>query len=68
MHWQVALWNQKLAGTAEKAVIWDYHVVLLLRARRNGQFAELAQAESNVPQSWIYDFDTLLPKPCHWKG
>ncbi|KAJ7343627.1 N-terminal glutamine amidase-domain-containing protein [Mycena albidolilacea] len=43
----VALWNQKLS---ESVVVWDYHVVLLVRSRDQ--------------QHWIYDFDTRLPFPC----
>ncbi|KAJ7489855.1 N-terminal glutamine amidase-domain-containing protein [Mycena galericulata] len=46
----VALWNQKLSKEPESAVVWDYHVVLLLRSRRD--------------EHWIYDFDTRLPFPC----
>ncbi|KAF7338417.1 Nt-Gln-amidase domain-containing protein [Mycena venus] len=43
----VALWNQKLN---QSVVVWDYHVVLLLRSRDQ--------------RRWIYDFDTCLPFPC----
>ncbi|KAF8212390.1 N-terminal glutamine amidase-domain-containing protein [Mycena galopus ATCC 62051] len=42
----VALWNQKLN---QSVVVWDYHVVLLLRSKE---------------QQWIYDMDTRLPFPC----
>ncbi|KAJ7172626.1 N-terminal glutamine amidase-domain-containing protein [Mycena filopes] len=45
-HKTVALWNQKLN---DSVVVWDYHVVLLLRSQT---------------QRWIYDFDTALPFPC----
>ncbi|KAJ7751997.1 N-terminal glutamine amidase-domain-containing protein [Mycena metata] len=34
-------------------VVWDYHVVLLLRSRER--------------QQWIYDFDSRLPFPCLMK-
>ncbi|KAJ6455725.1 N-terminal glutamine amidase-domain-containing protein [Mycena sanguinolenta] len=44
----VALWNQKLREGS--VVVWDYHVVLLLR--------------SQDQRRWIYDFDTRLPFPC----
>jgi hypothetical protein len=37
-------------------VIWDYHVVLLLRQRDGG------------PSTWVYDFDTELALPCKTKG
>jgi hypothetical protein len=35
-------------------VVWDYHVVLLVRSRDQ--------------QHWIYDFDTRLPFPCLMQG
>ncbi|KAJ6630645.1 N-terminal glutamine amidase-domain-containing protein [Mycena sp. CBHHK59/15] len=44
----VALWNQKLVKDSKSAVVWDYHVVLLLRSNN---------------QHWIYDFDTRLLLP-----
>ncbi|KAK7014987.1 hypothetical protein R3P38DRAFT_2787104 [Favolaschia claudopus] len=46
----VALWNQKL----DTVVIWDYHVVLLLRSQEQ--------------HCWIYDFDTRLSLPCLAEG
>ncbi|KAJ7083830.1 N-terminal glutamine amidase-domain-containing protein [Mycena crocata] len=49
----VALWNQRLSKDAQTVVVWDYHVVLLLRTREG--------------QHWIYDFDTRLPLPCLMK-
>ncbi|PFH52422.1 hypothetical protein AMATHDRAFT_74213 [Amanita thiersii Skay4041] len=51
----VALWNQKKARESGLPVVWDYHVVLLLRPR----FADVASEES-----WIYDFDADMPIPC----
>ncbi|KAJ7685043.1 N-terminal glutamine amidase-domain-containing protein [Mycena polygramma] len=48
---QIALNNQKLGG--QSVVVWDYHVVLWLRARDQ--------------QNWIYDFDSSLPFPCLMK-
>jgi hypothetical protein len=59
---QVALWNQKLAESADCAVLWDYHVILVLRLR-----SEHRTARQDV-HAWIYDYDTLLPKPCPLKG
>ncbi|KAJ7109232.1 N-terminal glutamine amidase-domain-containing protein [Mycena epipterygia] len=49
----VALWNQKLSKDAHSVVVWDYHVVLLLRSRDG--------------QNWIYDLDTRLAVPCPLK-
>jgi len=37
-------------------VIWDYHVILLLRSRR--------REKASV---WVYDFDTRLAIPCSLK-
>ncbi|KIM59222.1 hypothetical protein SCLCIDRAFT_126591 [Scleroderma citrinum Foug A] len=54
----VALWQQKAAITRDKAVIWDYHVILALR----GFLDEGTPARG----TWIYDLDTLLPVPCYW--
>jgi len=61
----VALWNQKLAGSADKAIIWDYHVVLVLA---RSEPVVPSDTQDRAAQTWIYDFDTFLPKPCHWRG
>lgn len=50
---QVALWNQKLSEELGCPVIWDYHVVAVLRSRNI----------STSVQSWVYDFDTRLGIP-----
>jgi hypothetical protein len=69
---QVALWYQKLAESADHAVVWDYHVVLILRLRSEhaagSQTADPANAPERDIKTWVYDFDTHLPKPCPWKG
>jgi hypothetical protein len=64
---QIALWNQNLAGSADHAIVWDYHVVLILRLRSDQAVEDCTVPESDI-QAWIYDYDTLLPKPCLWKG
>ncbi|GLB35398.1 putative btb poz domain-containing protein [Lyophyllum shimeji] len=68
----VALWNQRLAQQPHFPVVWDYHVVLLLRPHEQN----LSQLDESHPttdgitmssqfrQSWIYDFDTQLEIPC----
>ncbi|KIM80796.1 hypothetical protein PILCRDRAFT_72747 [Piloderma croceum F 1598] len=62
----VALWNQNLAGSADHVIVWDYHVVLILRLRSD---VGTGTTNCTVPEgAWIYDYDTLLPKPCPWKG
>ncbi|KAH8108170.1 N-terminal glutamine amidase-domain-containing protein [Cristinia sonorae] len=64
----VAIWCQK----ANDIVVWDYHVVLVVRPRLeptlhqqdsgdNGSSDTNRNPES--PESWIYDFDTRLPMP-----
>ncbi|KAJ3814832.1 N-terminal glutamine amidase-domain-containing protein [Lentinula lateritia] len=50
---QVALWNQKPSEELGYPVIWDYHVVAVLRPRNI----------STSVQSWVYDFDTRLGIP-----
>ncbi|KAG6821073.1 hypothetical protein H0H93_007232 [Arthromyces matolae] len=64
-----ALWNQKCAQDPGAAVVWDYHVVLLLQLR-NKTAGSIEPAEVYAPYggehttSWIYDLDTGLPLPC----
>ncbi|KAF8803507.1 hypothetical protein BYT27DRAFT_7195342 [Phlegmacium glaucopus] len=57
----VALWYQKAAQFEEDPVLWDYHVVLLLRPR---QGVEESMGFNDHDMSWVYDFDTTLPVPC----
>ncbi|KAG6330626.1 hypothetical protein ID866_8462 [Astraeus odoratus] len=61
----VALWQQRAAGSRDKAVIWDYHVILALR----GPMGSVAADNALEPDrgAWIYDLDTFLPVPCHWQ-
>jgi len=62
----VALWNQKL-GSPEYAIVWDYHVVLILCPRPGHGGGTSDDPEERDIEAWIYDYDTLLPKPCYWK-
>ncbi|CCM03693.1 uncharacterized protein FIBRA_05838 [Fibroporia radiculosa] len=69
---QVALWNQK---AHEDVVIWDYHVVLVLRLRAHTQFrpedpepSAGSESASWEGEAWVYDFDTRLPIPCRCTG
>ncbi|KAA1471327.1 hypothetical protein DENSPDRAFT_776332 [Dentipellis sp. KUC8613] len=66
----IALWSQQSRRPGEDVVVWDYHVILVLRPR-------VAPCSSSTPtadamegyehqQSWVYDFDTTLAKPCSW--
>ncbi|CAA7265438.1 unnamed protein product [Cyclocybe aegerita] len=61
----VALWSQKAARARGNAVIWDYHVILLLRPRQQDD-GSLASRPGKL-RSWVYDFDTTLPIPCPWE-
>ncbi|ETW85462.1 hypothetical protein HETIRDRAFT_407495 [Heterobasidion irregulare TC 32-1] len=67
----VALWMQKAA--TNHVVVWDYHVILILRCRISGTSAGSADREcqadgdhinTTIGGSWIYDFDSKLPMPC----
>ncbi|KDR81797.1 hypothetical protein GALMADRAFT_240006 [Galerina marginata CBS 339.88] len=61
-HKTVALWSQKAARLEDNPVIWDYHVILVLRPRHKDT------TEVNEPHtSWVYDFDTRLSMPCEWE-
>jgi len=62
---KVALWYQKAAQCEEVPVVWDYHVVLLLRPR---QGVEESTGFNENDMSWVYDFDTTLPVPCPGQG
>ena len=77
-HWQVALWNQK---ARDGVVVWDYHVVLVLRPRvgcpqlqtgdnlsSNGEFPEVSARSPMNLTAWVYDYDSRLPAPCTWRG
>ncbi|KAL1925258.1 uncharacterized protein VTP21DRAFT_141 [Calcarisporiella thermophila] len=45
----IPLWSQQKQHSPGLPVLWDYHVILVLRTRS---------------QSWVYDFDTTLDFPC----
>ncbi|KAF9246118.1 N-terminal glutamine amidase-domain-containing protein [Melanogaster broomeanus] len=63
----VALWNQRMASSRDTAVVWDYHVVLVLRSRSGGHHQPPNLQQTSERSIWIYDLDTQLPVPCHWK-
>lgn len=60
------LWQQKSASR-EDFVIWDYHVLLVLRPRTTID-AKPSQELHADDIAWIYDFDTRLSNPCDWRG
>ncbi|RDB24108.1 Protein N-terminal glutamine amidohydrolase [Hypsizygus marmoreus] len=69
----VALWNQKLAHEPSRPVVWDYHVLLVLRPHSFAIQAHPAPiniiTSSKAPSygqntTWAYDFDTQLDLPC----
>ena len=64
---KVALWYQKAARFEGDPVVWDYHVVLLLRPRQTvEESAKFNENDGTI--SWVYDFDTTLPVPCPGQG
>ncbi|KZP20776.1 hypothetical protein FIBSPDRAFT_692145, partial [Athelia psychrophila] len=56
----VALWNQRLAATPGEVVVWDYHVVLLLRVKAKHLDANQRGQIEWPSAAWIYDFDSVL--------
>jgi protein N-terminal glutamine amidohydrolase len=74
----VALRNQKLAREENGVVVWDYHVVLVLRLKGaelrmnevEGFFAhdtldeeaEKTKDGASSPRAWVYDFDTKIER------
>ena len=63
-HAKVALRSQKAACAQDEAVVWDYHVILLLS---RGPHMERNLVDADV-SLLVYDFDTTLPVPCRWEG
>ena len=59
---QVALWSQRAAREKGLPVIWDYHVVLVLRPLSSRQ-DDMGDGGNSHTGSWIYDFDTTLDLP-----
>jgi len=67
----VALWSQK---AREGVVVWDYHVILVLRSRDHMQSSEQdpthredgQQQTEPAEDAWVYDFDTRLSVPSRW--
>lgn len=57
---KVALWGQR-AGTAPFPVVWDYHVVLVIRRRQPG-------VPPTSDSLWVYDFDSVFGMPSPWQG
>ena len=62
---KVALWKQKLQ---EKVVIWDYHVILVIRPKprfeSDDEESDRKLKQDILGKAWVYDFDTSLEKPC----
>ncbi len=52
---QTPIWCQKSGRSNESPVVWDYHVVLLVREN---------SCDANNPNSVIFDIDSTLPFPC----
>lgn len=65
---QVALWSQRAAREDGCPVVWDYHVLLLLRPVVSAGPDEINDGQSVRPGSFIYDFDSTLDLPCDAQG
>ena len=64
----MALWTQK-AGGRDRPVVWDYHVILILKPIFQDGGDNAIEFDSLAhPESIVYDFDTTLSMPCSWGG
>jgi len=63
----VALWSQK-AGQPDHPIVWDYHVILVLKFRNQDEGGNAIDFDSPACRgSVVYDFDTTLSMPCPWE-
>jgi len=69
---QVALYSQKSSARPDIPVVWDYHVILLLRPQlQNGNWMKAGydfEDRMDAHMGFVYDFDTTLPVPSPWEG
>ncbi|KAI0035960.1 N-terminal glutamine amidase-domain-containing protein, partial [Vararia minispora EC-137] len=67
-HRTVVLWKQKagaISGSTDGLVVWDYHVLFILRPKTGETPEVLARDGTTVGvRSWVYDVDSTLPVPC----
>lgn len=50
-------------------MVWDYHVVLVLRPRALGSRAPSGGETAGArPDAWVYDLDSRCPVPCRANG
>ncbi|KAF9009409.1 N-terminal glutamine amidase-domain-containing protein [Cyathus striatus] len=70
----VALWSQKAAREEDLPVVWDYHVLLVLRARKPSDYSSKSVHVTSITipdktggDCWVYDFDSRLSMPCPWE-
>ncbi|EKM55911.1 uncharacterized protein PHACADRAFT_256845 [Phanerochaete carnosa HHB-10118-sp] len=63
-HKSVALWEQK---AREGVVLWDYHVLLVLRARTLRKMCPPGGEAAERAHAWVYDLDSRAPVPCCWQ-
>lgn len=60
------MWSQKLAQDPSHPVVWDYHVILLLKPKERNS-ASLGESDEfragGTQNAWVYDFDTRLGIP-----
>jgi len=64
---QVALWSQQAAREERLPIVWDYHVVLVLRPVFSGP-GDVGDGQGIRRRSLIYDFDTTLNLPHDAQG
>ncbi|TDL27583.1 hypothetical protein BD410DRAFT_713906 [Rickenella mellea] len=71
----VALWRHKYD---DSVVVWDYHVILILKPKVEAPVSNDDAGGSEVPVVrsdveverivWVYDFDSQLGMPCQWEA
>ena len=60
---QVALWSQRAARAEGIPVVWDYHVVLVIRPVPSEGSDDMDDGQNTRTGSLIYDLDTTLDLP-----
>jgi hypothetical protein len=61
---QVPIWNQKLSSDIHNPVVWDYHVIVLIKVNNMGDPISSKSNLSVGVNHVIFDFDSWNPFPC----